>query len=46
MTAGWIVFKALVVSLVILPAVIGCAFDWWRRSRSRLPLALTTGPAS
>jgi hypothetical protein len=45
MTAGWIVFTALVVSLVILPAILGFAFDRLRRNRSRLPLALTADTA-
>jgi hypothetical protein len=41
MSAGWTVFTAIVVSLVVLPSLLGFAFDRLRRNRSRLPLALT-----
>ena len=40
MSARWILFWALVV-LVILPAMLGLAFDKLRASRTRLPAVLT-----
>ena len=45
MSPGWIVFTPLVLALVILPAVLGFAFDRLHRNRPRLPLAMTADTA-
>jgi hypothetical protein len=45
MSARWILVSALLVVLVILPAMLGLAFDRLRETRSRLPVLMTSDNA-